>query len=115
MSLPVNFSGFSGEELYRHFRNVCIEFKKLIKTSQDLTELEQEMNRFTHTSKQMQWHHQNSGVYHKDQGDKAIHKVWTEYKRYFTALESGDAKANPQDLLEALSSVEKLIDSLKMS
>lgn len=109
MSLPANFSGFPHEELHRYFRNLCHEFKKAIQTSKDSAELQQYMDQFIDYSKQMDWHKKNTGTYHKEEGEKATNKVWDEFKRYALNLE----KANPQDLLDALTEVERLIKSLK--
>ncbi len=112
-SLPTNFSGSPGEELHRYFRNLCLEFKKAIKTSKDSLELQENMERFIDASKQMDWHKKNTGVYHKDQGAKAADKVWTEFSRYIHDLDSRPGAANPQDLLDALGEVERLVNSLK--
>jgi hypothetical protein len=109
MPLPANFSGSPHEELHRYFRNLCHEFKKMVKTSKKSLELQQQMDQFIDTSKQMDWHHKNTGVYHKEAGDKATNKVWTEFKRYVLNIET----ANPQDLLDAIGEVERLINSLK--
>jgi len=110
MPLPANFSGPPGEELHRYFRNVCIEFKKMVKTTQDIAELKQEVDRFLDTSRQMNWHHKNTAVYHKDVGDKAVAKVLNEATRYVEALHKNNPKpANSNDLLEALAEVERLI------
>ena len=115
MPLPNNFSSSPKEEPHRFFRNICIEFRKTIKTSKDTDKLQEEMERFLNTSKDMNWHHHNGAVYRKDEGEKACDKVWKEFDRYFKALQSQAFKANPQDLLEALGEVERLIHSLKVS
>ena len=113
MSLPNNFAGAPNEELHRYFRNVCIQMKKTIKNSKDVEELQQEMDRFIDASKQMNWHTKTSGVYHKDDGEKATKKVLSEYIRYVDGLLKNAGTPNAQDLLDALSEVERLIDNLK--
>ncbi|HSW86030.1 MAG TPA: hypothetical protein VLG49_00865 [Rhabdochlamydiaceae bacterium] len=110
MPLPVNFSGNPGEEPHHFFRKVCIDFKKKIRSSKDSVELKEALERFVDSSKQLDWHHKSSGVYRKNEGDKAIHKVWTECTRYIDGLASN---SNPQDLLDALEAVDHLVDSLK--
>lgn len=112
-SLPVNFSGPPGEELHRSFRNICVEFQKTIKSSKDILELDQQIDSFIDISKQMDWHHKNSGVYHKDPGAKACDRVCSEYMRYRTLLQKDEINANPQDLVDALVQVEQLIRGLK--
>lgn len=113
MSLPANFSGYSHEDAHRYFRNLCIEFKKTVKSSKNSIELQQEMEQFMDASRQMNWHHKQTGVYRKEEGDKAADKVWAEFKRYVTDLQTDPDSANPQDLLDALGEVERLIKSLK--
>ncbi|MGE5195792.1 MAG: hypothetical protein ACM3JI_00500 [Anaerolineae bacterium] len=114
MSLPANFSGMPSEELHRDFRNICIELKKVIHSSKDVERLQVEMDRFIDASKHMDWHHKTSGVYHKQEGDKAVGKVWAEFKRYKESLSSNPYQTNPQDLLNAFAEVERLVDSLKV-
>lgn len=115
MSLPFNFAGAPGEELHRFFRNVCIECKKTIEATTDISQLDSQIDRLIDTGKQMDWHHKNSGKYHKDEGEKAIVKVLTEYQRYKKALEGRQNPANKQDLIAAISEVQRLIDSLKVT
>ncbi len=111
-SLPVNFSGAPSEELHHHFRNICIEFQKTIKQSTDIRALDEQIDRFIDTSKQINWHHRNSGVYHKDEGAKACERVCSEYMRYRTGLQK-DQGVNPQDLIDALLGVEQLLRGSK--
>jgi hypothetical protein len=115
MSLPANFSGIPGEDAHHYFRNVCIELKKTIKSSKDINQLEQEHERFINACKQMDWRHKNSGIYHKAEGDKAVSKAKAEFERYVGSLKSGDPLANPQDLLDAILEVERLISSFKIA
>lgn len=109
MPLPANFSGYPHEELHRYFRNLCHEFKKAVQTSKNSLDLQQQMDQFIDASKQMDWHHKNTGVYHKEEGEKATNKVWVAFKRYVLDLDN----TSPQDLLDALSEVERLVNSLK--
>ena len=113
MSLPTNFAKGPTEEPHRFFRNLCIEFRNTIKSSKDSSKLEWEMERFLDASKQMNWHHKNTGVYHKDEGEKAALKVWSEFNRYVADIKGNKSTANPQDLLDALNEVERLVNNLK--
>lgn len=116
MSLPVNFSSLPGEGPRRDFRNLCIQFKKLVHSSQDVEELQRMMEQFISESRDLNWHHKTGDRYHKDEGEKATGKVFSEFKRYISALQKRNPeKANPQDLLDAISAVEQLIRSLKVT
>lgn len=116
MSLPVNFSSHPGEEPRRDFRNLCIQFKKLVNSSQDVEELQRMMEQFINESREMNWHHKTADRYRKDEGEKATGKVFSEFKRYIFALQKRNPeKANPQDLLDALAAVEQLIRSLRVT
>jgi hypothetical protein len=115
MPLPTNFGHPPGEEPHRTFRNTCIVFKKTLKISKNPEELEQLMQRFIEESKQMDWHHRDTAVYHKDEGEKLADKVCTEFQRYATALQTDAAEANPADILTALDLVEQYIKSFKVT
>lgn len=114
MSLPANFSSMPGEEPHRIFRNICIDFKKCIKSSKNIDDLQEQMLRFINASKQMNWQHHQSGVYHKESGDKACDKVWAEFKRYIMGLATKNSEISAQDLINALADVEKMIESFKV-
>lgn len=115
MSLPANFGKPPGEELHRIFRNTCIEFKKLIKSSKNIQELEQEMLKFIGECKAMDWHSKNTGVYHKDEGQKLAEKILAEFKRYKNDLEPFLNKADPTDLLNALDAMEQYVKNYKVT
>ncbi len=116
MPLPTNFSGAPGEELHRTFRNACIEFRHIIKRSNSATQLQDQMQDMIEIGKQMDWHHKNTGVYHKNEGTKAMDKLWSEFKRYIDGLTTQEPHVpNPKDVLDALSEVERLVDSLKVT
>jgi hypothetical protein len=115
MELPANFETPPGEELHRAFRNTCIEFKKLIKSSKDLNELKEQMQKFIEISKQMNWHVKNTGIYHKAEGEKLADKVFAEFKRYMQDLEPYLNKANPADLLKALDGMERYINDFQVT
>lgn len=114
MSLPANFASVPGEEPHRVFRNICIDFRKSIKSSKNIDDLQEQMLRFINASKQMHWPHHQSGVYHKEAGEKACDKVWAEFKRYIMGLATKNKDINPQDLIDALTEVEKMVDSFKV-
>ncbi len=115
MSLPANFAGQPGEELHRIFRNTCIEFKKLIKSSKNIQELEQEMLKFIGECKAMDWHTNSTGVYHKDEGKKLAEKILAEFKRYKNDLEPLLNKADPTNLLNALDAMEQYVKNYKVT
>jgi len=115
MPLPENFSGNPGEEPHRYFRNALIEFKKVVKSSKDIDQLQIEMERFLNASKQLDWHHKNPQAYRKDEAEKATGKVWTEFKRYIMSLQSNPHKIGPQDLIDAITTVEKMVLSMKVT
>lgn len=116
MSLPNNFASQPAEDPHRYFRNICHDFVKKVKTSKNIDLLQEEMERFINASREMNWHNKNTDVYHKDAGEKATDKVWSEFKRYiFGLLSSQSSRANSQDLLNALAEVERLIHNLKVT
>jgi len=115
MSLPANFSEEPGEELHRYFRNALIEFKKVVKYSKDIDQLQIEMERFLNASKELNWHHKNPQAYSKDKAEKATGKVWTEFKRYIMDLQSNPQKVSSQALIDALSNVEQMVLSMKVT
>lgn len=106
MPLPASFSGVPQEQLHHHFRNVCLEFKKVIKSSKDINELDIQMDRFINVCKEMDWQPKNSDVYRKNTAEKAVNKVINEYRNYSKALQSNSEQAISQDLIEAISEVE---------
>lgn len=113
MELPENFGKNPTEEPHRFFRNVCIQFKKAIRSSKDYKTLEPEIENFINASKQMNWHLHSDDVYRKDQGEKAVQKVLAECDRYYKMLISDPSSAVSQDLLDSLEEVERLIHNLK--
>ena len=115
MSLPASFGSAPGEELHRYFRNACIEFKKLIKATRDIRELQDEMQKIIDVSKQMNWHTKNTGVYHKDGEAKTFDKLFAEFKRYITDLQTKPSTANPSDLVNALDLMEQFIKSYRVT
>ena len=66
MALRENFSQPPSEELHRHFRNSCIDFKKAIMSSKAEI-LRQEGDRFIHTTSKRNWHPQKKDAYHKEE------------------------------------------------
>lgn len=115
MPLPANFSGFPAEDPSRDFRNLCIEFKKLIKSNKDSVELQTAMEGFINACRSMDWHSKTSGVYHKEAGEKAAQRVFSEFDRYIGELRKSQSSANPQDLLNAIGVVEQLIRNRQVS
>jgi hypothetical protein len=114
MSLPASFSGMPQEQLHHHFRNTCIEFKKVAKASKDINDLEIQMDRFMNVCKGINWPQHNSDVFHKNQVEKSINKVISEYKRYLNALQNNPENAHSQDLIHAITEVGNLFENLKV-
>ena len=115
MTLPPSFSGLPDEEQHHYYRNVCLEFKKTIKSSKDVEQLQRQIDRFLNASKQVQWPpHEPSSIYRKDEVEKAVQKVANAFRRYIQELESDATRANPQDLLDTLSMVETMVGKLKV-
>lgn len=114
MSLPYNFAQPPHEEAHRYFRNICRAFIKAINRTAPLDELQEAMLRFLDASKQMHWQHPKTSVYHKEEGEKAVDKVCSEFKRYVGALQSEPQSAQTQDLLDALQEVERLIRNFQV-
>ncbi|HEX2580054.1 MAG TPA: hypothetical protein VHK67_06615 [Rhabdochlamydiaceae bacterium] len=115
MELPANFESAPSEEPHRAFRNTCIEFRKLLKTSKSIPELNQQMEKFIGESKQMHWHAKNAAVYQKDEGKKLANKVLTEFKRYTTDLEPYLNRADPELVIEALKMLEQYINNYRVT
>lgn len=114
MDLPDNFAKEPTEEPHHFFRNVCIHFRKAI-LSKDYRTLELEIENFINASKEMNWHVKHSDIYRKDQGEKAVQKVLSECDRYYRALIDDPYTAVSQDLLDALTELESLIGTYKVS
>jgi hypothetical protein len=115
MSLPSNFGSAPGEELHRSMKNACIEFRKLLKATRDIGELQEGMQKIIDTGKQMNWHQKNSGTYHKEEGAKTVEKLFAEFKRYITDLQTKPSRANLQDLSSALDLLEQFVKSYKVA
>lgn len=108
------YSGFPEEEMSRHYRNILLQFKKTIQSSKNIDELNAEMEHFLNATRKVTWPHHTSGVFHKEEAEKAVGKVVTEFQRYVIALQKNPSQpATYQDLLEALLIVESMIDRIK--
>ena len=109
------YSGFPEEEMSRHYRNILLRFKKTIQSSKNVDELKSEMEHFMNASRKVTWPHHTSATFRKDEAEKAVGKVVTEFQRYITALQKNpsQSRATHQDLLEALLIVESMLDHIK--
>lgn len=114
MPLPANFGGSPQEDLHHHYRNICIEFKKNINTSKEIETLDEELDKFINISKEVSWDRKSSDIYRKDWAEKAVNKVINEFRRYEKEIQNNRNKANPKDLLNAISEIEHLIQRVKM-
>ena len=115
MELPASFESPPGKEPHRSFRNTCIEFRKMHKSSKDIEMLKQEMEKFIGESKQMNWHVKNTSTYHKDEGKKLADKVLSEFQRYINDLEPYLNRADPSDVIEALKLLEQFINNYRVT
>ena len=115
MELPASFESPPGEEPHRAFRNTCIEFRKMLKSSKNLNELQDQMQKFIGESKQMNWHVKNTGVQHKDEGKKLADKVLSEFQRYIKDLEPYLNRADPSSVIEALKLLEQFINNYRVT
>ena len=106
--LPSSFSMRPGQDPHNYFRNLCIEFKKVLKQTDDVELLQQEMEKLMNASKEMKWNEKHNIPLKQETGEKAIAKVWHEFQRYMTALEKS-SKVDHQDLLDALDQIEVLL------
>lgn len=113
MAMPSSKPGFPEEKSIRHFRNALLQLKKTIQSSTDVDELKMNMEHFIHVTRKVAWPHQTNEIFRKDEAEKALDKVLTEFQRYIKGLQHQKAKESPQDLLDALLIVETMIDQLK--
>ena len=114
MQMPTNF-GEPSEDPHRSFRNMCIEFKKLVKHSKNINELSQEMQKLIDESRHMDWHVKSTGVYRKAEGEKITGKIFAEFKRYVGDLQQNPTAANTFDLINALEIMEQFVGSFKVT
>lgn len=113
--LPPSFSGAPGEEPHHYFKKLCKEFKKTVERAKSPDQLEMEMEKLLNASKDMHWAHGNPGIHKKEEGEKAMSKLWSEFSRYLNQLEIKPRAANPQDLLDALKEIELLLNEEKIT
>jgi hypothetical protein len=114
MEIPANYGTAPGEEPRHYFRNICIAFKKTLQETKSIPKLQQAMGDFLNAAKAMRWHHKHEEIYRKDEGEKAMQKVWNEFKRYLIALEKNPEEAKPQDVMEAILEIERLIRNISV-
>lgn len=108
-NLPSSFTTRPGQDPHSYFRNLCIEFKKLLKDSKDIDLLQDEMSVIINASKDMKWNENHKKPLKQEVGEKAMAKLWHEFRRYIDALEKSPSKVNHQDLLDAFAEVERLL------
>jgi len=110
--IPQNFSHNPSQFPHSYFRNLCIEIKKTIAISKDANELEDQMQKLINASKDMKWtKNKNKEKFAKQEGQKSIEKVLGEFRRYILDLRSKPNKSNPQDLLDSITQLQKLVES----
>jgi len=107
--LPSGFAMKPGQDPHNYFRNLCIEFKKLINQTVDIDMLQDEMDKLINAGKEMKWNENHKLPLKQESGEKAMSKVWHEFQRYVEALQKSSSKANRQDLLDALGEIERML------
>jgi hypothetical protein len=110
--LPANFGSSPGQSAHKYFHNICQEFKKTIYSTKGPKALEIEMSKMIDAAKEMTWKEPKHDKFHKAAGEKAVDKVFTEFQRYMSSLRrlhNLPADPSPQDLLDALEEVTRLI------
>jgi hypothetical protein len=115
MSEPFLKPAFSNpeESQIRHFRNALVELRKTIQFSRDVNELTMQMEGFINANRQVNWPHHTKSVFSKVEPEKAIEKVLTRFRRYLKELETNPNPESYQDLLDAVTVVETLVDRVK--
>lgn len=113
MSISSAYPGYPEKKFIRHFRNALLQLRKTIQSSKDIDELKLHMEHFINANRRVVWPHHTSEVFHKDEAEKAVQKVVTEFQRYTQDLQLQKSQKSYQDLLDALFIVESMIDRLK--
>lgn len=90
--LKPGYSSYPEKTLVRHFRNSFLQLKKTIQSSKNIEELNLQMEHFINTNRQITWPHHTSDVFHKDEAEKAVEKVVTEFRRYIKDLQGHTLK-----------------------
>jgi len=109
---PGNF-GYPEETMVNHFLNALRQLKKTVRDSKDTEELQIQIEHFINVNRRVSWPHPTSGVFHKDEAEKAVEKVVTEFQRYIKDLQNDPSPKSYQDLIDAISLVEAMEDRLK--
>lgn len=104
-SLPPSFSGAPGEDIHHYFHNVLLEFKKLIHRSQNIEELEMQMETIINACRDMTWGEENGAICKKSEAEKLFDKLYEEFKRYIEDLQKDLNRANVVDLSFTLQEV----------
>jgi len=114
-NIPCNFSRPTGQELHHYFRNLCLEFKKTLHNTKDVETLQVEMDKIINACKDLKWKEPKHDIWKKTEGEKAILKLFAEFKRYIKDLRCEPEKVSSQYVLTALDEIIKLIESQKVT
>lgn len=106
-SLPPSFSRPPGEDIHHYFRNILLDFKKIIHHSQNIDELEHQMIAIINASRDICWKNDPYEVIRKSNAEKLLDKLFTECRRYIEDLQKDLISANNEYLSVAL---EELLD-----
>lgn len=108
--LPPSFCRPPGESPHHYYRNVVLEFKKILQQTRDLDQLLIIMEKLLNASKEMTWKECRKNVWRKEEGDKAIQKLFHEFKRYLSDLNSNPKKATTQYMCDVLDEIKSELD-----
>ena len=109
-NIPYNFSSNPDINLHKYFKNLILEFQKMVESSKDTDVLQFEMEKVLNASKQMKWKMKKKEVYSKDEVEKIMKKLFNEFDRYISDLLYRPSDANNIYLLEILKKVQGLIE-----
>jgi len=107
--VPVNFSTNPSQSPHKYFYNLCLQFKKKLQSINDADILEDEMQSIINAGRQLTWKEPKHHVYKKNEGEKILDRIFSEFQRYIKSLRE-KRKGNFQDLLDALN---QLLDLIK--
>lgn len=102
-----------GEGEPHFFRNLCRDFRKIAIHSKDPNEILEQTERFINACHDISWPHEHTETYRKDAAEKATQKVVNEAKRFMESLQKNPTAAVSQDLVDALTIVEKMASEIR--
>lgn len=104
MPLPSSFGSRPDKTNHKYFFNLCLDFKKTIAKTPNIEELDFGMQKILDASKEMNWKEPTHHAYKKNEGEKLLNKLFSEFSRYEGSVREGKLPST-QDLLTALEGV----------